>query len=215
LIRADLHVHTKYSTDSATTLDQVIERCSTIGIDCVAIADHGTIQGAIKLKSISPFNVIVAEEILTPYGEVMGMFLEEEIPSNLSLEETIERIKDQGALLNIPHPFDRIRLSAFKQKGLQKVMPYVDIIEVYNARSLSPGDQIKAKKLALKYGKLKSAGSDAHTPDEIGNAYVEMKEFRNKSEFLESLQQGVIIGHKSNPLVHFTSTLNKLKKRFA
>jgi predicted metal-dependent phosphoesterase TrpH len=215
LIRADLHVHTKYSIDSATTLDQVIERCSTIGIDCVAIADHGTIQGAIKLKSISPFNVIVAEEILTPYGEVMGMFLEEEIPSNLSLEETIERIKDQGALLNIPHPFDRIWLSAFKQKGLQKVMPYVDIIEVYNARSLSPGDQIKAKKLALKYEKLKSAGSDAHTPDEIGNAYVEMKEFRNKSEFLESLQQGVIIGHKSNPLVHFTSTLNKLKKRFA
>jgi predicted metal-dependent phosphoesterase TrpH len=181
----------------------------------VAIADHGTIQGAVKLKSIAPFQVIVAEEILTPYGEVMGMFLEEEIPSHLSLEETIERIKDQGALLSIPHPFDRVRLSAFKQKGLQKVMPYVDIIEVYNARSLSPGDQIKAQKLALEYGKLKSAGSDAHTPDEIGNAYVEMKEFLNKNEFLESLQYGEIVGHKSNPLVHLTSTLNKLKKRFA
>jgi predicted metal-dependent phosphoesterase TrpH len=94
-------------------------------------------------------------------------------------------------------------------------MPYVDIIEVYNARSLSPGDQIKAQKLALKYGTMKSAGSDAHTPDEIGNAYVEMKEFNNKSEFLKSLKYGEITGHKSNPLVHLTSTLNKLKKRFA
>ena len=215
MIRADLHVHTEYSIDSATTLDQVIERCSQKSINCVAIADHGTIQGALKLKSIAPFNVIVAEEILTPYGEVMGMFLTEEIPSHLSLEETIERIKDQDALLNIPHPFDRVRLSAFKQKGLQKVMPFVDIIEVYNARSLSPGDQIKAQKLALQYGTMKSAGSDAHTPDEIGNAYVEMKEFNNKSEFLESLKYGEITGHKSNPLVHFTSTLNKLKKRFA
>jgi hypothetical protein len=106
-----------------------------------------------------------------------------------------------------------MRLSAFKRKGLKKIMPFVDIIEVYNARSLTPGDGIKAQRLAYQHGKLKSAGSDAHTPMEIGNAYVEMQEFNNKTEFLEGLLHGEIVGHKSNPLVHLTSTINKFKKR--
>jgi predicted metal-dependent phosphoesterase TrpH len=212
LIHADLHVHTEYSNDSATTLDQVIEQCLHSGINCVAIADHGTIKGAIKLKSMAPFSVIVAEEIMTPYGEVMGLFLEEEVPSHLSLEETVKRIKDQGGLLCIPHPFDRVRLSAFKTKGLKKVMSAVDIIEVYNSRSLTPGNELRANQLADRYGTLKSAGSDAHTPQEIGHAFVKMREFETKNEFIESLRQGSIVGQKSSPLVHFTSTVNKFRQ---
>lgn len=211
MIHADLHVHTEYSNDSATTLDQVIEQCLHSGINCVAIADHGTIKGAIKLKSMAPFSVIIAEEIMTPYGEVMGLFLEEEVPSHLSLVETIKRIKGQGGLLCIPHPFDRVRLSAFKAKGLKKIMPSVDIIEVYNARSLTPGNEVRAGQLADRYGTLKSAGSDAHTPSEIGHAYVKMQEFETKYEFIESLRHGQIVGHKSSPLVHLTSTINKFR----
>jgi predicted metal-dependent phosphoesterase TrpH len=212
LIHADLHVHTEYSNDSATTLDQVIEQCLQSGINCVAIADHGTIRGAIKLKSMAPFYVIVAEEIMTPYGEVMGLFLEEEVPNHLSLEETVKCIKDQGGLLCIPHPFDRVRLSAFKAKGLKKVMPSVDIIEVYNSRSLTPGNELRANQLADRYGTLKSAGSDAHTPQEIGHAYVKLQGFETKNEFIESLGQGRIVGRKSSPLVHFTSTVNKFRQ---
>jgi predicted metal-dependent phosphoesterase TrpH len=211
LIHADLHVHTEYSNDSATTLEQVIEQCIHTGINCVAIADHGTIKGAQKLKSIAPFFVIIAEEIMTPYGEVMGLFLEEEIPNHISLEETVKHIKGQGGLLCIPHPFDRVRLSAFKGKGLKKIMPSVDIVEVYNSRSLTPGNELRAVQLADSYGTLRSAGSDAHTPSEIGHAYVKMKDFGTKSEFLESLRHGQIIGRKSSPLVHLASTVNKFK----
>ena len=211
MIHADLHVHTEYSNDSATTLEQVIEQCLKTGINCVAIADHGTIRGAVKLKSIAPFFVIIAEEIMTPYGEIMGLFLEEEIPNHTSLEEAAKRIKDQGGLLGIPHPFDRVRLSAFKKKGLKIVMPFVDIIEVYNSRSLTPGNESHAIQLANSYDTLKSAGSDAHTPSEIGNAYVKMGEFKTKDEFIQSLRHGQIIGHKSSPLVHLTSTINKFK----
>lgn len=144
----------------------------------------------------------------------MGMFLNDEIPSNLSSEETINRIKSQNGLICIPHPYDRIRVSAFtNNKELEKIVPSVDIIEVFNARSLFPGTQARAQRLAQKFGKISSAGSDAHIVSEIGNYYIEMAEFANKDEFLESLSRGQVHGHKSSPLVHWASTHNKFRKK--
>jgi predicted metal-dependent phosphoesterase TrpH len=213
LIKADLHVHTAYSMDCSTSLDEIISRCLKLGIGCLAVADHGTVEGALKLKEIAPFTVIVAEEVLTPYGEIMGMFLSEGVPSRLSVEETLDRIKAQHGLVCIPHPYDNIRPSSFKDtEKLEAIMPFVDVIEVFNARSLFPGSRGRAQWLANKFGKATSAGSDAHTASEIGNAYVEMPQFSNKDEFLKSLAQGKICGHKSSPLVHLASTRNKLKK---
>jgi len=214
LLKADLHIHTKYSMDCSTPLDQIIERCLDIGINCLAVADHGTISGALEMKRIAPFTVIVAEEILTSAGEIMGLFLSDEIPSNLSLEETLNRIKAQGGLVCIPHPYDRFRQSALKRNAFKRIMPSVDIVEVLNARNLTPGSEARAKKLMLKHGKLASAGSDAHSIMEIGNAYIEMPEFVDKDEFLESLAQGEIKGHRSSPLVHLISTRNRIEKRF-
>lgn len=213
MLKADLHIHTAYSMDCATSLPQVIDRCLEIGINCIAVADHGTIAGALKLKEMAPFLVIVAEEILTPFGEIMGVFLSDEVPSPLSAEETIAQIRAQGGLVCIPHPYDRLRLSALKNQTLEKLLPQVDMIEVFNARSLSPSSSVKARQLASRYDILASAGSDAHTPSEIGNAYVEMPEFSGKDDFLESLAHGKIFGHRSSPLVHFASTWLRLKKR--
>lgn len=213
MLKADLHIHTLYSMDCATSLEQVITRCLETGINCLAVADHGTITGALKIKEIAPFPIIIAEEILTPSGEIMGMFLTKEIPSRLSVEETIKRIKAQDALVCIPHPYDKLRQSAFNNgKALEQIMPFVDIIEVFNARSLMPGNRSRAQRLAQKFGKLASAGSDAHTASEIGNTYIEMPEFKDKKEFLKSLAQGRIFGRKSNPLVHLASTRNKFRK---
>ena len=93
LLKADLHIHTQYSMDCSMSLKKIIDRCLEIGIDCIAVADHGTIEGALEMQSIAPFKVIVAEEILTHHGEIMGMFLREWIPSGLSVPETISRIK--------------------------------------------------------------------------------------------------------------------------
>ena len=213
MLKADLHVHTTYSVDCATPLEKIIDRCLDIGINCLAIADHGTIAGALKLKEIAPFTVIVAEEIMTPHGEIMGMFLSEEIPQKLSPEETVARIKAQDGLVCIPHPYDTMRLSAFKNHGLEAIIQEVDIIEVFNSRSLSPKGSARAKRLAKKYNKFQGAGSDAHTLHEIGNAYVELPDFGGKDDFLNSLAKGRIFGRRSNPSVHFASTWYKFKKR--
>jgi predicted metal-dependent phosphoesterase TrpH len=212
LIKADLHIHTAYSMDCAMPLEQIISRCLEVGINCLSVTDHNAIAGALKLKEMSPFPIIVSEEILTLDGEIIGMFLNQEIPSKLSAKETVAQIKAQGGLVCIPHPYDRLRFSVFRDQIFEDIMPEVDIIEVFNARSLSPGSSARAWKLAQKYGKLASAGSDAHTPSEIGNACVEMPEFNGKDEFLASLAEGKISGNKSNPIVHFASILARFKK---
>ncbi|OGO60691.1 MAG: hypothetical protein A2Z36_01945 [Chloroflexi bacterium RBG_19FT_COMBO_48_23] len=215
MIKADLHIHTTYSMDCTMPLEKIISRCLEVGINCLGVADHNTIAGALKLKEMAPFSIIVGEEILTLNGEVIGFFLTQEIPSKLSIEETVAQIKAQNGLVCIPHPYDRLRVSVFRDEIFEGIMPDVDIIEVFNARSLSPGSSTKAAQLVQKYGKLASAGSDAHTLPEIGNAYVEMPNFNDKEEFLASLAKGKISGNKSSPTAYFVSTWNKLKKRLS
>ncbi len=199
--------------DCSTPLDKLVARCLELGINCVAIADHGTAEGAIRLKNLAPFMVIIAEEMLTLHGEIMGMFLKETIPSGLSIKETISGIRAQGGLVCIPHPFDRFRPSALDSNILEKIVDQIDIIEVLNARTLPFQSLGGTKAFALKNNLNQGAGSDAHTLSEIGNAYVEMPEFNGKDDFLQALAEGKICGHRTNPLVHFLSLGNRIKKR--
>jgi len=200
--------------DCNTSLEDIISRCLETGINCIAIADHGTIEGALKMQNLAPFPVIVAEEILTPHGEIMGMFLKEGIPSGLSVEQVMSRIKAQGALVSLPHPFDPFRGLRLDSKRLKELAEQLDIIEVFNARSLLRRDSAKARAFAKKYDIPETAGSDAHTLNEIGNTYVEMPEFNGKDDFLQALRKGTISRHRSSPLVHFSSIWTRLKKSF-
>lgn len=214
MLKTDLHIHTEYSMDCGTPLDKIVGRCIEKGINCIAISDHGTAEGALKLKETAPFTIIVAEEILTQYGEIMGLFLKETIPSGLSVAETISRIRAQDGLVSIPHPFDIFRHSALRNHIIEEIADQIDIIEVFNARSLPPQQSARARAFAQKHGIIQGAGSDAHTLREIGNAYIEMPEFKGKDDFLEALAKGKIHGHSTNPFIHFASVWNKLKKQW-
>ena len=214
MLKADLHIHTAYSMDCDMSLDQVIARCLKRGINCIAIADHGTIEGALKMQAIAPFSVIVAEEILTPHGEIMGMFLKQGIPGGLSVEQTISQIKAQGGLVCIPHPFCSLRQSALGNRIIEEIAEQIDIIEVFNARSLLPRDSTRARTFAEKYGIPSSAGSDAHSPREIGRTYIEMPEFNDRDDFLQALEKGRIFEYRTNPLIHFNGLWTRLKKRW-
>ena len=200
--------------DCDTPLDKIIARCLEVGINCIAICDHGTAEGALKMRDIAPFPVIVAEEILTPHGEIMGMFLEETIPSGLSVEQTISRIRAQGGLVCLPHPFDTFRQSALPRNIADEIAEQIDVVEVFNSRTLRSQNSAEALAFALKYGIARSAGSDAHTPYEIGKAYVEMPEFNGKDDFLQALEKGEISGQRTTPLIHFAGVWARLKKRF-
>jgi predicted metal-dependent phosphoesterase TrpH len=212
LIKADLHIHTCYSIDCVTPLEKIVERCLELGINCIAIADHGTIAGALKLRELAPFKVIVAEEILTPVGEIMGLFLSEKVPQGFSPQETISRIRSQGGLVALPHPFGRLLRWNANTLTSTEVLCQVDIIETFNARTLFSNSNTRAGKLAKEQGKVASAGSDAHTLGEIGRAYVEMPDFEGPDGFLNSLAQGKIFGQKSSYLAHFASTRARIRK---
>jgi len=201
--------------DCTTPLEKIINRCLELGINCIAIADHGTIEGALEIQRLAPFTIIVAEEMLTPHGEIMGMFLKEPIPSGLSVEQTISQIRAQGALVCIPHAFDIFRPSALGGKIAEEIVEHIDVVEVFNSRSPFLRSSAKALAFAQKYGIARSAGSDAHTSDAIGNAYVEMAEFNGKDEFLQALAKGKIYGHRTNPVTHFSSAWARLKTRLS
>lgn len=214
MLKADLHIHTEYSMDCNTPLDKIIRRCRELEINCIAIADHGTAEGALKMQKTAPFQVIVAEEILTTQGEIMGMFLQETIPSGLTPQETVKRIREQGGLVNIPHPFETIRGSALKDRAIAEIVAQIDIMEVLNSRSPFPANSNKASAFAGEHGIVPSAGSDAHTSFEIGNAYVMMPDFNGPQEFLKALSQGKIYGKRSGLKVRLFSTWAKVKNQF-
>lgn len=213
-MKADLHVHTCYSKDSISPPQEIVRHCLETGINCLAITDHDTISGALEVKRIAPFKVIIGEEILTNAGEIIGYFITEEIPPRLSPEETVKRIKAQGGLVCIPHPSDCLRpQSRLRRRALEKIMPQVDLIEVFNSRTLLPRDAAHARQLALKHGLPGTAGSDAHVISEVGRAYMELPDFNDAAQFRQALAQGKITGSRTNPLIHFYNLRNRLIKR--
>ena len=193
MIKADLHVHTIYSKDAFLTLRNLISVAIYKKIKCIAITDHNEIRGALKLRKIAPFKIIVGQEIMTSEGEIIGLFLSNRIESGLSPEKTIEEIRKQGGLVYLPHPFSgtKKRKGIFPINTLHRIAKSVDIVEVMNSRGI---DMKVSIEFAQKYELLMGAGSDAHTPFEIGNAYVEMEPFLGKEDFLDKLKRGKIRG---------------------
>ncbi len=214
MLRADLHVHTSYSMDCTTPIERVIDRCREVAIDCIAIADHGTVEGALRMREAAPFPVVVAQEILTPQGEIMGVFLEHTIPGGGSIEETIERIRNQNGLVCLPHPFDPMRKLRVSRRRLEELAPEIDIVEAFNARVPIPWSRANAhaRAFADRHGIAKCAGSDAHDPSEIGSTYMEIPEFEGRDGYLRALAEGKITGFRASPFIHFRTVWTKLKR---
>lgn len=212
-MRIDLHCHTRYSGDSLTRLPALLRWMDRRSVDMVAITDHNTIAGALEFQSRAPERFVVGEEIKTQDGEVIALFLKKEIPSGLSVLETIARIRDQGGLVGVSHPLDRVRSEAMGRDKLEEIHQNLDFVEVLNARTVFPEDNERARELAVRWGLPGSAGSDAHAPREVGRAYVELPPFEDAATFLQSLRQGKVGGRVSSPLVHLISTYSKCRKR--
>jgi hypothetical protein len=214
-MRIDFHTHTEFSRDCGTALADVLAACQRAGIDCLCLTDHNRLVAPRLWPAAAPVRLIAGEEIMTTAGEIIGLFLSEEIPPYLSPQETVRRIRAQGGLVSLPHPFDRLRRrSALAPAARAAIMADVDIIEVFNSRVTFPGDNAQALRLAEATGKLRAAGSDAHTAGEIGNAYVEMPAFTDQDDFLACLAQGRVVGRLSSPLVHLHTVWQKLRQRW-
>ncbi len=193
-MKVDLHTHTCYSYDTFTPMDKTIAAIKQSGIDCVAVTDHNEIDGALKMQKIAPFKVIVGEEILTAEGEIIGLFLTEKVLRGLSALETIRRIKAQGGLTYLPHPFTwfarrlKNRLAwKFVHEGL------IDIVEVYNASATVLTSFKTVHELSTGTGVAKAAATDAHIPMEFVGACVDMAPFDGPADFLDNIKKAKLI----------------------
>jgi predicted metal-dependent phosphoesterase TrpH len=216
-IRVDMHSHTRLSKDSLNNPRKLIEVAASHGLGALCVTDHNALANALALSRMSdlPIKVIPSEEVKTAEGEIIGYFLSELVPKGLSPEETVKRIKGQGGLVCVPHPFDTLRTSSkLTNDALDRLVQagLVDILEVLNARCIKAEDNQRALDYARKHNLLMSAGSDAHTLMEVGRAYIEVPPFDTAQEFLSALKQGNVGGHRSSQLIHIGSTWAKLVK---
>jgi hypothetical protein len=213
LIKTDLHIHTRYSGDSDITLEKLVQRCVELGFGAIAVTDHGTAEGAIQLsKENTSFKVIVGEEIASDEGEIIGLFLKETVPNGLSPEETINRIRKQGGLVCIPHPFDRYRSSALQSETLNRIAGQIDIVEVFNARTVPAQNLNLPGRFADSHKLLKGAGSDSHSIGEVGRAYFTIPEFEGPDGFLKAMEKAEIHGRRPNPAIYLRSLIRRIKK---
>jgi len=196
------------------SVKSLVARCLKAGLTCIAVTDHNTIEGALETAKIAPFRVIIGEEVKSAGGELTGLFLKEPVPKGLPPLETVKRIKAQGGLVSIPHPFDIYRRSVITPEALAEVLPHADIIEAFNARNNLQSANRKAADLAKRHGKLVSAVSDSHTAYEVGRTYTEMPDFNGTpQDFLRALGEAKLVARPTTPLIHAVTTMTKVRKR--
>jgi predicted metal-dependent phosphoesterase TrpH/glycosyltransferase involved in cell wall biosynthesis len=192
----DLHLHTEWSHDCSIPTEELLDHAEEIGLGGIAVTDHNVFGGALEAVELArgrDLLVIPGEEIKTDsQGEVIGLFLEEEIPRGLTFADTIAAIREQGGLVYLPHPFDRMHAIP-DPATLHRHLAEIDVFEVYNARLLRDSFNDEALRFARKYRLLPGAGSDAHVLQGVGTGAVRMRRFEGAEEFLLSLRSAEVL----------------------
>jgi hypothetical protein len=205
-MRFDLHIHSKYSPDSFLEPEKLIKMAKKRGLDGVAVTDHNTIKGGIetlKNNKNPDFEVIVGSEIKTEYGDVLGLFLNEEIKFN-NFDNVIDEIRSQGGISILAHPYRQYNTP-------EEVIDKVNLVEGFNARSKSLHN-VKSLKLAIKFGKSMTAGSDSHMYFEVGNGMVSADEniekaLKNGTTKIQGKESNYYIVHGLSVLIEKTKLI--------
>jgi hypothetical protein len=206
-IVADLHMHTSWSSDCQIEVEDLLDHAEAEGLGAIAITDHNVFGGALEAVDLADgrsLTVIPGEEIKTDgQGEVIGLFLREEIPRGMPFGDTIAAIREQGGIVYLPHPFDRLH-SIPDPATLHRHLGDIDVFEVYNARLLFEAYNDEALRFARKYGLTMGAGSDAHVVQGVGTGALRMRAFEGPKEFLLSLRTAQVL-RRPRSLVYLQS----------
>lgn len=207
-MKFDLHIHSKYSSDGVMTPKRIVEVAIKKGLDGIAITDHNTIRGGLEAKEheTEDFQVIVGSEVRTERGEITGLFLSKEVKSR-DAKGVIAEIKQQGGIVAIPHPFDRLRHSAFSITD--EDAKFMDVIEGFNSRCVFGRDNRKAVEFALRHNLPVIAGSDAHYANEIGKGGI-ITETNNVREAI--LTNNLSMWGTTSPLCLLNHIMTKMLK---
>jgi predicted metal-dependent phosphoesterase TrpH len=211
----DLHCHTRASFDCLSTPRAVVRAAAERGLTHLAITDHDRIDGALEARELAPpgLTVLIGEEVKTRDGDLICVFLEEAIPPGLSVEETIQAAREQGALVGIPHPFDQLRGSLLRDERLTTIGGSVDWVETHNARLVGRGNE-RAAVYAGEHGLPGVAVSDAHSILEVGVAYTALEGDPSTPAGLKAALAGVqIVPGRASLFVRGWTPLAKVVQR--
>jgi len=195
-ITVDLHMHTSWSHDCSIEPQALVDHSESEGLGAIAVTDHNLFGGALEVVELArkrKLIVIPGEEVKTDMeGEIIGLFLKEEIPRGMTFAETVAAIREQDGIVYIPHPFDRMHAIP-SAATLQRHIADIDVLEVYNARLLFEAYNDEALRFQRKYGLLAGAGSDAHVLQGVGTGALRMRRFDGPEEFLLSLRSAEVL----------------------
>jgi len=186
-VRVDLHLHSHYSHDGRSSLQELIQRCIECGLDRIALTDHNTVEGALALAKMAPDLAIVGEEAKTREGEMIGLFITGRLPPYQGVEEVMDMIHDMGGLTYVPHPLDRHR-AHFSPERIVELADRIDIIETYNPWCDAAANQAAAR-FAADLDKVAATGSDSHSARELGRSWMEMEDYTSPQDFLKKLRE--------------------------
>lgn len=179
-------MHSRYSHDSDTSLEDLAARAREVGLHRIALTDHNTAEGALLLNEMEPGLAIVGEEVKTTEGEVIGLFITATIKAWKRPEEVMDLIHEMGGVVYMPHPFDRWR-AHFEPHRVVELAPRIDVIETYNSWCDARANEA-AGQMAADLGKPGASGSDAHSPSELGHSWNEVDPFAGPAEFLTAIR---------------------------
>jgi predicted metal-dependent phosphoesterase TrpH len=196
-VLADLHMHSRHSWDCTTPIDELLDSALAAGLGALAVTDHDTIAGGQEARARAaerdlPLHVIVGSEVKTASdGEVIGLFLHEEVPPRLTFAETLQHIHAQGGVVYVPHPFDHFHTTP-GETLLREHAGEIDVLETANARLWLERDNRAAERFAREHELRRGAGSDAHVPAGIGTAALRLAAFDDPASFLRSVADSAI-----------------------
>ncbi len=203
-MRVDLHIHSWYSGDAVMSPERLVRRARAVGLERIAITDHGAVAGAREAAAIDPELVIVGEEMRCANGaHLIGLFLTERIRNGLSVPETARRIRDQGGAVYAPHPYAYLRNA---EERAAAVLEVADMLEVFNARAFARAWNERALNAARQHSLPTFAGTDSHFGWELGRAYTEIPPITDAASLLAAMPGAVPRTNSVTPVyVHCAS----------
>lgn len=203
IIKADFHVHSIGSKDSLSRGEKLYNRARELGLGKLIITDHNTISEAVRMQKLYPDFVIVGEEILTTRGEILAVFVKEEVPKGLEPAEAFKRLRDQDAFISLSHPYAPLR-HGWTEAEMEEYLPWLDAIETANGRNLHDMN-VSALRFASRHGLCGTAGSDAHGIRELGAMALSLPDFSSAAELRTAIRSAEIVGSESSQWVRFYS----------
>lgn len=218
MLKCDLHIHSSFSRDGESRIEDILRQAEITGLDAIAITDHDNIEGARHaLRCASSVIVIPGIEVSTRQGHLLVLGVQEPIPAGMDFRETIRLAHEMGGVAILAHPFHIWRHGiGRKVKGSVR---FVDAVEAFNSRYIVGTANRKAAMWARKYGKPCVGGSDAHHARFVGYGITFVDAEPEINSILRAIREGrTIAGCRMTPLHTYTrqsirNVLKKVKRR--